>query len=94
MDTAVCDCCGRKNAFVAGFYLYRVCEVCGAELKSIANGEYSHSRNILVFYINAQACFLRKGECHIPPILTIPMDNSDLNTMAQWMQKMSRISLM
>lgn len=92
MDTAVCDCCKQKSRFLAGFYLYRVCDPCGAELRRIAKGESSHSRNMLVFYINAQACFLHKGECAVPSFI-LRLTDGDLNTCAQWMQKVSRISL-
>lgn len=92
MNTLACDCCGKRGRYLVGFYLYRVCDECATELKCIAKGEHSHSRNMLIFYINAQACFLHKGECAVPSF-NLRLTDADLNACAQWMQKMSRIPL-
>jgi len=89
----MCACCGRDVPFLISFYLYRVCEVCGKELKQVAKGEYSEKREVLVFYINAQASFLSKKWCPVPSFVGL-FHIEELNALAQWMQELSLISLM
>ena len=87
-----CGACKKRDTLVM-FSLGNVCLTCRNELVKIARCEFSYSRHALYYYANSQAQFLSKSECANGELLQT-LTLSQLNNLAQWLTKMSRINFL
>jgi|SRR3989344_3131258 len=74
------------------FFVDFVCPACHAKLKKIECGGKVRSRNILEYYINAQAMFFYKDPCPCQK-LTSSLNGEQLSVLSQWFLKLSRTAL-
>lgn len=88
-----CNMCGSKEE-LASFYLDVACLNCRSELKRIATKKFSMRRDVVTYYINAQARFIHKGECETDSDLLNTLTLDQLNKLSYWLIKMSRINLL
>ncbi len=87
-----CEVCGHDKRKLVAFFLSTVCNRCAKTLKKVGRGEMSCSPQILKFYIGLQAILIRKDSC--PPLEIIEqLSVRQLNSLAQWLVKVSRSSL-
>lgn len=87
-----CNVCGSREELVS-FYLDVVCLNCRSELKRIAAKKFSELRDVVIYYVKAQARFIHKGECETASDLLNTLTLDQLNKLSYWLIKMSRIDL-
>lgn len=87
-----CNICEEKDNLVC-YFTETVCIECSKELKRIARNEYSKTRGVLECYNKIIAHFMYKNECKPDSDLLETLTIDQLNQLAQWLTKMSRLKL-
>lgn len=88
-----CRVCGGTKDLVR-FFIEMVCVECMEELRKISLKEYSERRDIVTYYIKTEARFLHKNPCEPDSDLFQTLTIDQLNKLAQYLMKMSRINLL
>lgn len=92
MQEKQCKICGETDNLIYVF-TETVCMDCSKELKRIARYGHSKMRGVLERYNEIIAHFIYKNDCEPDSNLLETLSVYQLNKLAHWLTKMSRLKL-